>query len=63
MPTVSLVADGDDLILPLPSSVIKDLGWKIGDTVIWTDNNDGSFSLTAAESVVQSEPNGDIEHE
>lgn len=53
MTTVSLIADGDDLILPLPASMCEDLGWTVGDTVVWTDNNDGSFSLTLAESVVQ----------
>jgi hypothetical protein len=63
MTTVSLIADGDDLILPLSVSVCEDLGWTIGDTVVWTDNNDGSFSLTKADTVVQSKSNGDIDYE
>ena len=46
MTTVSLITDGDDLILPLPESACEHLGWKIGDTVVWTDRGDGSFSLT-----------------
>lgn len=25
---------------------INELGWKEGDTIIWTDNEDGSFTLT-----------------
>ncbi len=26
--------------------VTKDLGWEIGDTLLWTDNGDGSWSLS-----------------
>jgi hypothetical protein len=63
MTTVSLIADGDDLVLPLPDSMCEDLNWKDGDTVMWTDNNDGTFSLTKVEPAVQSKPNGGVDHE
>ncbi len=53
MTIVSLIADGDDLILPLPESACEHLGWKIGDTVVWTDNGDGTISLTKKEPTVQ----------
>jgi hypothetical protein len=26
--------------------VTKDLGWKVGDTLLWKDNGDGSWSLS-----------------
>jgi hypothetical protein len=52
MTTVSLIADGDDLILPLPEQACEQLGWKIGDTVSWTDHGDGTYSLTKKAPVV-----------
>ncbi len=26
--------------------VVGELGWKVGDTLLWTDNGDGSWSLS-----------------
>ncbi len=31
--------------IELPDSLMKKMGWKIGDTIDWHDNKDGSFSL------------------
>ncbi|NBP03568.1 MAG: hypothetical protein EBU90_26435 [Proteobacteria bacterium] len=31
--------------IELPNSLIKKMGWKIGDTIDWHDNKDGSWSL------------------
>jgi hypothetical protein len=31
--------------IELPDYLIKKMGWKIGDTIDWHDNKDGSFSL------------------
>ena len=46
--TVQLTEDGDgNLILPLSDAVLSNLGWNVGTVVHWTDNGDGSFSLTA----------------
>lgn len=44
--TVTLEQDGDDIILPLPQDVIITLDLKEGDTLEWTDNNDGTFTMT-----------------
>lgn len=44
--TVTLEEDGDDVILPIPQEVMDQLGLKEGDTLKWTDNNDGSFTMT-----------------
>lgn len=35
-----------ELLLPLPEEVLKLQGWVEGDTLEWTDNGDGSWSLT-----------------
>ena len=31
--------------IELPDSLMKKMGWKIGDTIDWQDNKDGSWSL------------------
>jgi len=31
--------------IELPDSLIEKMGWKIGDTIDWQDNKDGSWSL------------------
>jgi hypothetical protein len=37
-----------DLILPLPQELLDLQGWKEGDDLEWTDNGDGSWSLSKA---------------
>lgn len=37
--------DTKDLVLPLPTELLNQMGWDIGDDLIWSDNFDGSFSL------------------
>ncbi len=50
MVTVKLEKDENgDLILPLDEKMCRELGWKIGDTVLWNDNGDGSYTLTKKE--------------
>ena len=41
-----------DLVLVFPEDFndqLDELGWKIGDTVEWTDNQDGTWSLKKVE--------------
>jgi len=35
-----------DLILPLPTELLNQMGWVFGDTLIWDDNHDVSFLLS-----------------
>ncbi len=39
--------DGEDgeVILPFPAEMLSELGWNEGDTLDWTDNKDGTFSI------------------
>ena len=37
--------ENGDLILPLSDELCAEAGWKIGDTIQWIDNGDGSWSL------------------
>ncbi len=34
-----------NLFIKLPSKLMKDMNWKIGDSLQWVDNKDGSYTL------------------
>lgn len=38
--------ENGDLILPLTNELCKEVGWEIGDTISWTNNGDGSWTMT-----------------
>jgi hypothetical protein len=42
--------ENGEMILPLPEEMLKELDWKIGDTLQWEDNKDGSYILSKKES-------------
>jgi len=47
--TVTVVEDDQDpdqLLLDLGTELCEQLGWRVGDTLDWTDNGDGSWTLT-----------------
>jgi hypothetical protein len=44
--TVELIEDGNDLVLPLLEEIMTELGWNMDDILIWTDNKNGTWSLT-----------------
>jgi len=48
---VELIKDPEtgDLILPLSDEIFEGLGWKIGDTIQWIDNKDGSWTMKKVE--------------
>jgi hypothetical protein len=48
---VELIKDAEtgDLILPLSDEIFEGLGWKIGDTIQWIDNKDGSWTMKKVE--------------
>lgn len=35
-----------EIVLPLPQEMLDLQGWKEGDELEWTDNGDGSWTLT-----------------
>jgi len=44
--TVEEADDGSgDLLLPLPQELLDLKGWADGDTLEWTDNKDGTWSI------------------
>jgi hypothetical protein len=43
--TVEEDPETGDIILPFPEDFLEEAGWVEGDTLEWTDNKDGSWSL------------------
>ncbi len=47
MPSVKLKQDeSGNLILPISEKLMKEVGWEIGDSIEWSDNGDGSWTMT-----------------
>jgi bifunctional DNA-binding transcriptional regulator/antitoxin component of YhaV-PrlF toxin-antitoxin module len=44
--TVYVEEEGDDMMLPLPPDLLKRMGWKEGDVLIWNMQFDKSIILT-----------------
>jgi hypothetical protein len=45
--------ENGDLILPLPEELLKEVGWKTDDVLTWTDNEDGTYTLSKRETAVE----------
>lgn len=45
--TITLENDPEtgDLIMPFPPDLLAQVGWDFGDTLIWEDMHNGSWSL------------------
>ena len=46
--SVEIVEDPDqpgELLLDLGQALCDTLGWKVGDQLVWKDNQDGSWTL------------------
>lgn len=52
---ITLIEDGDDLILPLPERLLEEAGWNEGDILDWSDNGNGSWTLKKVEEVTPEE--------
>ena len=50
--TINLEEDPEtgDLILPLNDDILEKTGWKTGDSIDWTDNKDGSWTMKKIET-------------
>ena len=47
--TVEYDNETGETILPLPDELMKEAGWNLGDDLEWTDNKDGTWSLTKSD--------------
>lgn len=43
--TVEYDKDTNEYILPLGDELCEQLGWAVGDTLIWIDNLDGTYTV------------------
>lgn len=50
--------ENGNLLLPLSEELLKSVGWKLGDIIVWNENKDGTFTLTKKKE--QSEKNLDL---
>jgi len=54
--TIKLEEDKNgELILPLSDELLKEVGWKEGDTLQWKDNEDGSYTLSKKNDSIETE--------
>ena len=45
--TVQLEEDENgDLMLPFTDEILEELGWKVGDQLVWKDNGDGTYTIS-----------------
>jgi len=49
--TVTLEEDPDtgELVLPIPTELLGQVGWDFGDTLVWDEVTNGTFSLSKKE--------------
>lgn len=54
MQTVELVEDPEtqELVLQLDPDTLRQMGWDIGDTIVWTIQEDGSVVLKKSDEAV-----------
>lgn len=43
--TVTVQQSDEDYYIELPPEIWDELGWKVGDTVTWLDQGDGSWVI------------------
>ena len=45
--TVKVEGDPDtgDLVLPFPTELLAQMGWDLGDNLVWEDHFNGTFSI------------------
>ena len=46
--TVTVIEDGDDVVLPFPDELLASVGWQEGDTLEWLDNENSTWTLRKA---------------
>ena len=49
--TITLEEDPEtkELVMPIPVDALAQVGWDFGDTLVWSDNQNGSWTITKKE--------------
>ena len=47
--TIKVEEDGEDLILPFPVELLNQMGWDVGDTLLWEIMDNGFVNISKKE--------------
>ena len=47
--TIKVEEDGEDLILPFPVELLNQMGWDVGDTLLWEIMDNGFVNIRKKE--------------
>ena len=50
--TVQEDSDNGELFLEFPDDMLEMMNWEEGDTIVWTDNENGSFTLSIKKETI-----------
>ena len=50
--TVQEDSNNGELFLEFPDDMLETMNWKEGDTIVWTDNENGSFTLSIKKETI-----------
>ena len=50
--TVQEDSDNGELFLEFPDDMLETMDWQEGDTIVWTDNENGSFTLSIKKETI-----------
>ena len=49
--TLTVESDGEDLVLPFPADLMNQMGWNVGDTLLWETVHDGYVKSVSVRKV------------
>jgi bifunctional DNA-binding transcriptional regulator/antitoxin component of YhaV-PrlF toxin-antitoxin module len=44
-----------ELLLPFSDELLEQVGWKIGDTIEWIDNKDGTWTMRKKNEITKTD--------
>lgn len=56
--TLTVQQSDDDYYIELPPEIWDELGWVVGDVVVWTEQGDGSWHLKRKQDECSTVHNG-----
>jgi len=55
--TITIEEDPEtgELLLPFSDELLEQVGWKIGDTIEWIDNKDGTWTMRKKDEITKTD--------
>ena len=53
--TVEEDPETGELLLPFSDELLEQVGWNIGDTIEWIDNNDGTWTMRKKDEIAKTD--------